>query len=189
MQYDANTGLVTDAEYIASENCDERPSEAQVEAIIIHCISLPPGQYGNDCVADFFCNNLDVQQHEYFNEIEHLTVSSHFFIQRNGRLNQFVPTTMRAWHAGESVCLGKPMVNNFSIGIELEGLDTDPQGFSDQQYQVLSELTTCLLQNHTQIKTNNIFAHSDIAPGRKTDPGPYFDWNRFLKTLNQPSCD
>lgn len=180
-------GLVDQAHYIASPNCDEREQHADPEVIIIHCISLPPGEYadtsqnvGDDCISRFFCNKLVADEHPYFAEITHLQVSSHFLIRRDGSLIQYVPTNMRAWHAGESVCLGKPKVNDFSLGIELEGLDTDPDGFSDAQYKMLKQLMSALQQAYPSIKKSNVFAHSDIAPGRKPDPGPYFDWGRLL---------
>ena len=181
MELDLESGLIKQATYIASPNCDARPDSVEPEAIIIHSISLPPGEYGNQYVQDFFCNRLDNDKHTYFAEIGHLTVSSHFFIQRNGSLIQFVPTQLRAWHAGESMCLGKPAVNNFSIGIELEGLDTGTDGYTEIQYQTLRELIACLQQSLPAIKPNNLFAHSDIAPGRKTDPGPYFKWDLVLE--------
>lgn len=180
MWLDANTGLVDGARYVPSPNCDEREAGFEPEAIIIHCISLPPGEYGGDQVIDFFTNQLDHSAHEYFAEITHLTVSAHFFIRRDGELVQFVPADKRAWHAGESYCLGKPKVNNFSIGIELEGLDTDEDGFTSAQYQQLNSLLVCLQQHYPKIEARNIFAHSDIAPGRKPDPGPYFDWSQVI---------
>ena len=180
MRHCSTTGLVTPATFIQSPNCDNRPADACPEAIIIHCISLPPGEYQNNNVIDFFTNNLNITQHEYFSEISHLTVSAHFVIQRNGNLIQFVPTHLRAWHAGESMCLGRPAVNNFSIGIELEGIDTDADGYMDTQYETLTTLISCLKSSYPLIDARNIFAHSDIAPERKTDPGQYFDWGRVF---------
>lgn len=180
MQLDNSTGLIDAAKFIASPNCDQREHCAEPDVIIVHCISLPPGDYRGDAVSQFFCNQLDCRSHPYFEQLADLTVSSHFLIRRDGELIQYVPTTMRAWHAGESVCLGRPLVNDFSIGIELEGLDTDPNGFTDLQYQRLQELITCLRQNYPMINEQNLFAHSDIAPGRKPDPGPYFDWSRVF---------
>ena len=179
MQLELNTGLVDAATFIASDNCDERQNYSSPEVVIIHCISLPPGEYGGDAVVDFFCNKLDKHLHPYFKDISHLKVSAHFYVRRSGELIQFVSTHKRAWHAGESVCLGKPVVNDFSIGIELEGLDTADDGFTDSQYRMLNNLISCLQASYSTIKTNNLFAHSDIAPGRKTDPGPYFDWDRI----------
>ena len=178
MKHNTTSGLIEQATYRPSPNCDDRPNNAVPEAIIIHSISLPPGEYGNSHVGDFFCNQLKLEQHSYFSEIGHLTVSAHFFIQRDGHLNQFVATHRRAWHAGESTCLGKPAVNNFSIGIELEGLDVGTDGYTDEQYQVLNQLVGCLRNAYPTIKYDNLFAHSDIAADRKVDPGPYFDWSR-----------
>lgn len=175
---DNSSGLIEQAEYKASPNCDEREQHELPEVIIVHCISLPPGEYQGDAISDFFCNTLDCASHTYFEQIKDLHVSAHFLIRRDGQLIQYVPTHQRAWHAGESVCLGKPRVNDFSVGIELEGLDTDPEGFSDQQYRRLNQVVHCLRSAYPGIKPQNVFAHSDIAPGRKADPGTYFDWAR-----------
>ena len=180
MKLDSKTGIIDQARYLESPNCDQREDHDNPEAIIIHCISLPPGDYTGDAVSRFFCNKLSANEHPYYQSMAHLTVSAHFYIRRDGELIQFVPTTLRAWHAGESVCLGKPKVNDFSIGIELEGLDTDPDGFTNTQYKVLNELITTLQGSYPEIAVNNVFAHSDIAPGRKPDPGPYFDWRRLF---------
>ncbi len=178
MTFDANTGLLGVAEFIASPNFDERDAGSTVDVIIVHCISLPPGEYGSGTISRFFSNKLEAKEHPYYKNMAHLKVSAHFLIERSGKLIQFVSTDKRAWHAGESVCFGKPKVNNFSIGIELEGLDTDDKGFTDQQYKVLNELVFELRNQYSTIKDNCLFAHSDIAPGRKPDPGPYFDWSR-----------
>jgi len=178
MAFTLSKGRVAEAEFIASPNFDERDQGCDVETIIVHCISLPPGEYGSGAISRFFTNQLSADEHPYYQSMAHLTVSSHFLIERSGTLVQFVPTDKRAWHAGESICLGRPKVNNFSIGIELEGLDTDQNGFTDQQYQVLNELISTLRASYPMIAASNVFAHSDIAPGRKPDPGPYFDWSR-----------
>ncbi len=178
MKLDVDSGLIEQAEYKPSPNCDEREHGLVPEVIILHCISLPPGKYQGDAISEFFCNKLDCSSHAYFEQIRDLRVSAHFLIRRDGQLLQFVPAHLRAWHAGESVCLGRPKVNDFSIGIELEGLDTDPDGYSDEQYHTLSRLIPCLRTAFPAIKPQNLFAHSDIAPGRKADPGPYFDWTR-----------
>ncbi|NND83073.1 MAG: 1,6-anhydro-N-acetylmuramyl-L-alanine amidase AmpD [Gammaproteobacteria bacterium] len=180
MQLDTSTGLMQGARYAESPNCDARQHHDEPEAIIVHCISLPPGEYGGDQVERFFGNQLNGDEHPYFAEIAALTVSAHFFIRRDGELLQFVPTNQRAWHAGESYCLGRPLVNDFSIGIELEGLDTDADGFTAEQYSALNELVAELRANYPKIKSQHLFAHSDIAPGRKPDPGPYFDWQRVI---------
>lgn len=176
MDLDLGTGLVDCAEYVPSPNVDDRELHIEPEVIIVHCISLPPGEYGQKTVQRFFQNKLEADEHPYYQSMAHLTVSSHFFIERDGKLVQFVPVSKRAWHAGESVCLGKPKVNDFSIGIELEGLDSDPEGFTDRQYLMLNQLIEVLRRAYPAIQPTNIFAHSDIAPGRKPDPGPYFDW-------------
>lgn len=178
-ELDLDSGLVRQANYVASPNCDEREHHSQPEVIIVHCISLPPGEYGQGAIQRFFQNELSADEHPYYKSMAHLTVSSHFLIERGGELVQFVPTTKRAWHAGESVCLGRPKVNDFSIGIELEGLDTDPNGFTEEQYSVLNHLCACLKLAYPDIQNNHVFAHSDIAPGRKSDPGPYFNWNQL----------
>ena len=180
MKLDLKTGIVSGAKFIASPNFDERDQGCLVEAIITHCISLPPGEYGSGAIERFFSNQLSADEHPYYESMAHLTVSSHFLIGRDGKLTQFFPTDKRAWHAGESFCLGRPKVNNFSIGIELEGLDTDPEGFTDHQYSCLQLLILELCNAYPKIEANNIFAHSDIAPGRKPDPGPYFDWSRVV---------
>jgi AmpD protein len=180
MKLDTDTGLLDQARLLRSPNCDERRFHDEPEVIIVHCISLPPGEYGTDCVERFFTNQLQASEHPYFQEMAHFKVSSHFYIQRDGQLTQFVSTKQRAWHAGESSCLGKANVNDFSIGIELEGLDTNTEGFSHPQYTVLKQLIQTLRYCYPKIHHNNIFAHSDIAPNRKPDPGRFFNWARVL---------
>ena len=149
---------------------------------MLHCISLPPGQFGGPFIEQLFCNCLDPQEHEYFAEICHLKVSAHFFIRRDGELIQFVPVHKRAWHAGQSCFNDRDNVNDFSIGIELEGIDDSP--FEDVQYDTLVQLTDALMSAYPDIKKPNVVAHSDIAPGRKTDPGDHFDWERYLGQLS-----
>ena len=175
-------GVINSAEQIASPNFDDRPEGCRPEVLIIHSISLPPGEYQSDYVERFFCNELNPEDHSYFQNICHLTVSSHFYIRRNGKLIQFVNTEKRAWHAGVSKCLDREAVNDFSIGIELEGWDEGIDGFSDKQYKTLIELTK-VLQEHYEIPKNHVFGHSDIAPNRKNDPGPYFDWDHYKSQL------
>ena len=179
MKLIAATGLIDKAHYIASPNCDEREHHNSPEVVIIHCISLPPGEYGQGAIQRFFVNNLSANEHPYYHSMAHLTVSAHFLIERSGALIQFVPTHLRAWHAGESVCLGRSKVNDFSIGIELEGLDTDNKGYTNAQYRCFNQLKSALELAYPSISSLNYFAHSDIAPGRKPDPGPFFDWNRL----------
>jgi AmpD protein len=167
-------GLIEGARYIASPNCDERPAGCAVELIVVHAISLPPGEFGGDGIIDLFTNRLDPAAHPYYATVSDLKVSAHFLIRRDGNLLQFVPSVRRAWHAGESSWRGRTRCNDFSIGIELEGTDHAP--FEDAQYIVLADLTRAIEASYP---ATDIAGHSDIAPGRKTDPGPYFDWERY----------
>ncbi|MCB5190241.1 1,6-anhydro-N-acetylmuramyl-L-alanine amidase AmpD [Methylobacillus arboreus] len=164
-------GLVAEAEFIASPNFDARPAGSEICLIVIHNISLPPGKYGGPGISELFTNRLNPHAHPYYAEIHQLRVSSHFVIRRDGALQQFVPCEARAWHAGVSSWQGRERCNDFSIGIELEGSDFEP--FATAQYTVLQALLK-LLVSHYPIR--DIVGHSDIAPGRKTDPGPHFNW-------------
>lgn len=170
-------GLLLDCEYIPSPNCDDRPA-IPIELLVIHNISLPPSEFGGDGVQRLFTNTLDVSAHPYYQTIDKLEVSAHFLLRRDGRVTQFVPCTKRAWHAGESCWQGLSRCNDFSIGIELEGSDTVP--FTDAQYAALAHLTLVL---RAAYPIRGIAGHSDIAPQRKTDPGPCFDWARYLTAL------
>lgn len=152
-----------------------------VDLLVIHNISLPPGQFGTGCVEQLFCNQLDFCRHESFDSLRGVTVSAHFFVQRDGAILQFVSTDARAWHAGASRFEGRDNCNDFSIGIELEGTDHVP--FTDAQYAALLWLARGLMQNYSQLAPGRIVGHSDIAPGRKTDPGPAFDWARLRQAL------
>lgn len=165
-------GLCAEATFIASPNVDTRPPSEEISLIVIHNISLPPNQYGGDGVIALFTNQLNPNEHPYYAEIAHLKVSSHFFIRRNGQLLQFASCKDRAWHAGVSTWEGRERCNDFSIGIELEG--SDFEAFEPQQYETLKALIISI-KNRYPIK--GIAGHSEIAPGRKTDPGPYFDWS------------
>jgi AmpD protein len=167
-------GRVSPARQVASPNCNARPDGVAIELLVIHNISLPPRQYGGPGVEQLFTNTLDANEHPYYADIAALRVSSHFFIRRSGELVQFVPVSQRAWHAGISSWNGRTGCNDFSIGVELEGCDFEP--FTDAQYTMLIALT-CLLQR--QLPLRGIAGHEDIAPGRKTDPGRYFDWQRY----------
>ena len=175
-------GWIKGAAHVPSENYDERPVDEVPELLVIHSISLPPGEYGGREVCDFFQNQLDCSAHPYFDGIQHLQVSSHFLIERTGHLVQFVSTEHRAWHAGESEYYGRTTVNNFSIGIELEGMDDDI--FETEQYNTLAALSGALIKAYPKIRNNSIAGHSDIAPGRKTDPGTGFDWLRYKKSIS-----
>jgi AmpD protein len=167
-------GWYSGCKHLASPNFNSRPVNALVRIIVIHSISLPPSIYNNNYIEDFFQNQLDIDAHPYFKEIKDLKVSAHFLIKRNGEIIQFVSCNDRAWHAGESSYQGKENCNDFSIGIELEGDDETP--FEDDQYIKLIELLGCLKKEYN---VKDIVGHSDIAPSRKTDPGPMFDWKKI----------
>jgi len=173
-------GLLVGATCIPSPNCDERPDVA-IELLVIHNISLPPGEFGGDGVQQLFTNTLDVAEHPFYQTIADLRVSTHFFIRRNGHVIQFVPCIRRAWHAGVSCWQGRERCNDFSLGIELEGSDFLP--YTDAQYAALEHLTRAL---RAAYPIRGIAGHSDIAPQRKTDPGPFFDWARYLTSLVHP---
>jgi AmpD protein len=175
----SNEGLAEGVRYIASPNCDERPPDAEITLLVLHSISLPPGEYGGDAIERLFTNRLDPQAHPYFREVSSLKVSAHFLVRRDGQLLQFVPIHRRAWHAGASSWRGRAGCNDFSIGIELEGTDETP--FDDRQYARLAALVRSL---RLALPLRDIAAHSDIAPGRKTDPGARFDWPRLLSALS-----
>ena len=177
--YSINTdqGLIEPARQCPSPNCDERADEVVPELLIVHGISLPPGKFGGPEIEQLFTNQLDWESHPYFKEIRGLEVSSHLLIRRDGELIQFVPFSKRAWHAGVSAFRGRSCCNDFSIGIELEGEDETP--YSDAQYEVLVAVSNALLDAYPRLSGREIAAHSDIAPGRKTDPGPAFDWLRL----------
>lgn len=179
MKIDVATGLIDGARYIQSPNCDDRPVGAGIDVLIIHAISLPPGQFGGPGIEQLFCNRLDPTEHPYYREIQHLEVSAHLLIRRDGSLHQFVPLHRRAWHAGQSCCEGRTRVNDFSIGIELEGTDHVP--FEEAQYCVLNEVSHALMRAYPAITPARIYGHCDISPGRKTDPGPCFDWARYRR--------
>lgn len=174
------TGLLDTAQFIASPNCDERPIGTDISLLVIHNISLPPNEFGGDGVTELFTNQINPHAHPYYQSLQRLKVSAHFFIRRNGAIIQFVSCAMRAWHAGVSQWQGRERCNDFSIGIELEGSDTTP--FADAQYTTLIALTQCLC-GHYPIQ--HIAGHADIAPDRKTDPGPCFDWQRYTADINR----
>ena len=171
----ANNGWVSGLRKIFSPNCDARPAGVAIDLLVIHNISLPPDQFGGKAITDFFTNNLDTTAHPYYEHIKCVKVSAHFLIQRDGLIIQFVPCTKRAWHAGASAWRERSACNDFSLGVELEGSDNTP--FSDQQYAALVRLTRRLMRTYP---IRDIVGHSDIAPQRKTDPGPFFDWTRYL---------
>ena len=176
MQVDLETGLMRGAVQVPSPNCDARPPGVDAELIVVHGISLPPGEFGGPWIERLFTNSLPLDMHPYFAEIGGLKVSSHLLVARDGSLTQFVKFTDRAWHAGESRYQGRVACNDFSIGVELEGVDTT--AYEAAQYDTLGEVVAALCDAYPRLSPDRIVGHSDIAPGRKTDPGPAFDWER-----------
>ena len=176
-----SAGLLSDALYLASPHCDGRPDTAKIDLLVIHCISLPPAQYGGQYVEDFFLGKLDTQAHPYFQQLQSMRVSAHLYIKRDGTLIQFVPLHKRAWHAGLSEFAGQSRCNDFSIGIELEGDVQSP--YTQAQYHRLVDVTKQLQVRYPVITKLRIAGHSDIAPLRKEDPGPLFDWTRYFSCL------
>lgn len=170
-------GWVRQARRVPSPNSGPRPAGCVPELLVIHNISLPPGQYGSDCIERLFTNCLDWDQHPFFDEIRGAEVSAHLLIRRCGELVQFVNLEERAWHAGQSCFAGRDNCNDFSIGIELEG--TDDEAYTAAQYEALAAVTRTLLVHYRKMSGASIVGHSDIAPGRKTDPGPAFDWDKY----------
>jgi AmpD protein len=164
---------------VVSPNFDERPAGEAISLLVVHAISLPPGKFGSDAIEHLFTNRLDPNAHPFFREIEGLRVSAHFLIRRDGELIQFVPCSRRAWHAGVSSWHDRTRCNDFSLGVELEGCDDQP--FAAAQYPVLARLIETLRRHYP---VADIAGHSDIAPGRKTDPGPCFDWAQLHGLLD-----
>lgn len=166
---------------LPSPNLNERPDPDDIALLVIHGISLPPGEFGGSFIADLFCNKLNYAAHPYFLQLKELQVSAHLLIRRTGELIQFVPFDKRAWHAGISFFQGRENCNDFSIGIELEG--TDDLAYTEAQYIQLAKVVKNLLINYPAITQDRIVGHSDVAPGRKTDPGPAFAWSHFFALL------
>ncbi|HED40487.1 MAG TPA: 1,6-anhydro-N-acetylmuramyl-L-alanine amidase AmpD [Chromatiales bacterium] len=176
-----DNGWLTSACHRPSPNCDERPKDSAINLLVIHGISLPPGEFGEGWIEDLFCNQLDPEAHPAFAELSELQVSAHLLIRRDGSVVQFVPFAKRAWHAGKSAFAGRERCNDYSIGIELEGTDECP--YAAAQYRVLARLARHLMECYPAITPQRIVGHSDVAPGRKTDPGPSFDWPLFRSML------
>jgi len=173
--------LLKSAKQIQSPNYSERLNEDDINLIVIHSISLPPGKYNNSYIEEFFCNKLSVNENKYFESISDLKVSSHILIKRDGKIIQFVPFNKKAWHAGESVFKGRLNCNEFSIGIELEGCEEDD--FTQNQYKNLVNICFTLFKYYPEITRQNVVGHSEIAPGRKTDPGKNFNWEYLRENL------
>ena len=176
LQVDLETGLMRGAKQIASPNYDARPAGVEADLIVIHGISLPPGEFGGPWIERLFTNTLPAEIHPYFAEVAPLRVSSHLVVQRDGALTQFVSFADRAWHAGQSNYQGRAACNDFSVGVELEGTDTLP--YEAAQYEALAAVVAALCAAYPRLSADRLAGHSDIAPGRKTDPGPAFDWPR-----------
>jgi len=178
---DQKLGLLSDVVFHHSPNCDKRPSGDDISGIVIHNISLPPGEFGGGWIDDLFLNKLDPTAHPYFEDIAGLKVSAHLLIRRSGEIIQYVPFNQRAWHAGVSCWDERERCNDFTIGIEMEGCDE--QTFEKVQYQQLSDVINTLCDAYPELNTDRVKGHQDIAPGRKTDPGPHFDWAYLTELL------
>ena len=178
-------GRLFGARQVLSPNHDNRPDEQLPDLLVVHCIALPPQQYGGDGIEQLFTNKLNPNEHPYYQDIASLRVSAHLLIRRNGELVQFVNFNQRAWHAGESSFEGRKACNDFSIGIELEGTDTD--SYEPIQYQQLAEVSRLLLDYYPSMSLSRITGHETIAPGRKTDPGSGFNWRFFQQLLTHKS--
>ncbi|HEY4128017.1 MAG TPA: 1,6-anhydro-N-acetylmuramyl-L-alanine amidase AmpD [Gammaproteobacteria bacterium] len=182
---DISTGLISGAEFRPSPHHDERPAGTAIDLLVIHGISLPPGEFGGPWIEQLFLGTLPKDAHPYFKDIAGLKVAAHLLVRRDGSLVQFVPFHKRAWHAGASNYQGRDACNDFSIGIEIEGDESTP--YAAAQYPALACVSAALIQAYPGITTARIVGHSDIAPGRKTDPGPAFDWARYRDILaSQP---
>jgi AmpD protein len=182
LKIDLASGLLGGVPYIASPNVDDRPEGMPVDAVVIHGISLPPGEFGGPWVDHLFTNTLDPTAHPYFLGLVGLRVSAHLLIRRDGEMIQYVPFHRRAWHAGRSHFRGRDRCNDFAVGIELEG--TDDTEYTPAQYSRLAAVIACLMATYPGITAERVTGHSDVAPGRKTDPGPAFDWPRLRRMLD-----
>ncbi|MHB1528555.1 MAG: 1,6-anhydro-N-acetylmuramyl-L-alanine amidase AmpD [Acidiferrobacteraceae bacterium] len=180
---DPRTGLIEGVPHVTSPNWDERPAGMTIDTLVVHAISLPPGQFGGGDIEALFRNRLDPAAHPYYRSLAGLRVSAHLLVRRDGAAIQFVPFAKRAWHAGQSRYDGRERVNDFSIGVELEGVGDRP--YEDAQYEQLCVLSALLIGAYPAMTPDRIVGHSDIAPGRKTDPGPSFDWRRYRAMLDR----
>jgi AmpD protein len=183
LKIDSATGLLTGARQVLSPHCDARPAGMVPELLVVHGISLPPGEFGGPWIDRLFTGTLPAEAHPYFREIAATRVSAHALIRRAGEIVQYVPFGERAWHAGASQYRGRAACNDFSVGVELEGTDDTP--YTDAQYEALTALTAALLATYASLSAEAITGHSDVAPGRKEDPWPTFDWPRFRALLKE----
>lgn len=181
MKVDIPSGLLQGARFVASPHCDARPAGSVIDLLVLHGVSLPPGEFGGPWIERLFLGQLPPDAHPYFAHVASLKVAPHLLIRRDGELLQFVPFHKRAWHAGASNFHGREACNDFSIGVEIEGADT--VAYEPAQYSRLAEVSAALMQAYPGISSSHIVGHSDIAPGRKTDPGPAFDWARYRDVL------
>ena len=185
MKVDLASGYLDSAQRRLSPNCDERPADAVISLIVIHNISLPPGEFGGPWIDALFTNTLPPSAHPYFATIHYLQVSAHLLIRRDGEIIQYVPFHRRAWHAGQSCYEGRERCNDFSIGVELEG--SDDVAYEPSQYQALTQVINALFEVYPELSPTRIAGHCDIAPERKTDPGPAFDWSYLQRLLSELS--
>ncbi len=183
MKIDTTTGWIEGVRHVPSPNFDVRPEGCDVDLLVVHSISLPPGQFSGPYIDQLFTNSLDSTAHPFFAEVANLKVSAHLLIRRDGEVVQYVSLNDRAWHAGESCYEQRERCNDFSIGIELEG--DDEHAYETAQYEKLSEVTRLLLKAYPRMSCDRITGHCDIAPSRKTDPGPMFDWNVYRAMLTE----
>ena len=181
MRIDVESGLMQGARQVASPNRDLRPPGVEADLIVVHGISLPPGEYGGGWIDRLFTNTLPAEVHPYFAEVCSIRVSSHVVVSREGAVTQYVKFSERAWHAGKSIYQGREACNDFSVGIELEGTDTMP--YEAAQYSALAGVVAALCATYPRLSPNRLVGHSDISPGRKTDPGPAFDWPRARRLI------
>jgi AmpD protein len=186
LQVDLESGLMRGATQIASPNYDLRPPGIEADLIVVHGISLPPGEFGGPWIDRLFTNTLPADMHPYFTEVGSLRVSSHLVVKRDGAVTQYVKFTERAWHAGKSNYQGRDACNDFSVGVELEGTDTLP--YEAAQYGALAKVVAALCAAYSRLSPDRLVGHSDIAPGRKTDPGPAFDWQLARRLISAASA-
>lgn len=184
MRIDVQTGLLEGVEYLPSPH--KSPRSLPIDLLVVHNISLPPNEYGERYIHDLFMGTLDCTRHAYFERLEGLQVSAHILINREGHITQFVPFSEQAWHAGISLYQGREACNGYSVGIELEGSDEEP--FQEPQYYALAKLSNALISSYPKMSRDRIVGHSDIAPMRKTDPGPYFDWGYYRCIMDKVSA-
>jgi len=183
LKIDSATGLLTGARQVLSPHCDARPAGTVAELLVVHGISLPPGEFGGPWIDRLFTGTLPPEAHPFFRELAAARLSAHALVRRDGAIVQYVPFGERAWHAGASQYRGRSTCNDFSVGVELEGTDDTP--YTEAQYQQLAALAAALLAAYASLSAEHIVGHSDIAPGRKTDPGAAFDWPRFRALLSE----